>query len=982
MWWVARRRALESFMLPVAAAGEQLLCADGSLVSLIRIEGARSIAGPAEVARFVEVAARGLNSQFTERGHALHFVFDRAPDEAALALERVCARQRERGERVGLAMDDVLAERERRLAPLLAAESLVVACWTRRSAITDFEAKRDVSRSRLRREAWFPKLAESQCPAMEFDSLEARHEALLDALVGLCTDAGVVTTRLNAERAVAVMRRAVNGPATTGGDWRPVTVSNDAPARVEEPAELGAYPPALAPQILVREPVRVGAGLAIGERLWGGLDMCLGPRQVRPFSELMDRLAGAGLPFRLSVLIEGGGLRYPGAGVARVASSFLAVSSVDSRAVRDAMREVAALDADAQAVVRLRLSVLTWVAPEDGEEALGRRLSRLQQFAEGWGEPVFSPLVGDLLETFAGSIAGFCCGGTAPAAYAPLRDALALLPVSRPAPLGEDSSGHIFRSPDGKMLPLGLDEGQDHVFELIYGVPGRGKSVLLNSLGLAFALQGGQARLPLMATIDIGPSSSGLISLLREALPYDRRGEVGWFRLRMSSECTINPCDTLLGCRYPLAADRAFLSNLLGLMLTPAGVDGVPDGMRELIGPTIDGAYAMRSDFVAGAEPSAYSAGRDQVVDEALAAHGVHLPDGPLWWDVVDGLFEAGAVEAAVRGQRFAVPRLGDLLSAVREPSVQGLVGDARYGSGGESVTDAFRRILTSLSGTWPIMFGPTTFDVGNARIAAVDLAEVAPGGSAEADRQTSAFYMLVRQALTRTWWIAPEDMRAVPERYRAWHTERAQQLREAPKRLAYDEFHRTSSAAPIRAQVERDVREARKMRVGVALSSQRLDDFGGALVELANRYWVLGAGGKVGEIEALSTVFELSETALDAVRYRLTGPGRDGAPALLIANGARGRAEQLVVNTPGAVELWALSTSPGDVALRGRVLERLGPAAGRAALAARFPSGSARETVLSAVRAVEARGGGSAGAEDEVLDRLAAEVVAAAADS
>ena len=135
-------------------------------------------------------------------------------------------------------------------------------------------------------------------------------------------------------------------------------------------------------------------------------------------------------------------------------------------------------------------------------------------------------------------------------------------------------------------------------------------------------------------------------------------------------------------------------------MVTPAGAAGVPDGMRELLGPALTGAYAMRSDKVPGGEPHHYTQGRDADVDAAIAQCGLRLPDKPLWWDVVDLLFEAGAVDAAARAQRYAVPTLIDLLaSSAREPAVQGLVGDARYGSGGETVTQAFIRILTALSG-------------------------------------------------------------------------------------------------------------------------------------------------------------------------------------------------------------------------------------------------------------------------------------------
>ena len=973
--WTLRRKPLESFLLPRAAIGDGLLaCADGSLISLFRIDGARSMTGPEELERFVEVACRRLNSRLAEPGHALHLMLERAPDEAGAQVERVCARTGRQAVRLGLGLRDVLDERSRRLAPLLAAETTVLACWTRPACLTAAEARRGRKRLRARLKDWLPEPGESQCPLAVLDGLEARHRALTDSLAALFGETGIVAERLGDEEALRTVRVLVNGSDTTAPDWRPVTVCNDALPRVTEPPEAGAFPPPLAPQILIRDPVRMRAGIRMGSRIYGALDMTLGPRSSRPFAELMEGLAEAGLPCRFSILIEGGGLRRLGAAVARAASAFMAFSHPDSRAVRDAMRSLAEQDAASRAVVRLRLGMLTWVTSEEGEEELARRLGRLQQIAEGWGECVFSPLVGDPLEAFVASVPGFCCGGTAEPALAPLSEALRLLPVCRPAPLARRAVNHIFRSPDGKMLPWSCEEGEDHGFELIHGIPGRGKSVLMNSLTLAHVLQSGQARLPLAATIDIGPSSSGLISLIREALPPERGAEAGWFPLRMSASHAINPCDTQLGCRSPLPAERAFLENLLGLILTPAGASGVPDGMRELIGPTVSRAYALRSDAIAGAEPNLYTSGRDGHVDEALERAGLAPWELP-WWEVVDALFDAGDAVAASRAQRYAVPVLGDFLAAVREPAVQGLVGDARHGAGGETVTQAFIRILTALAGSWPAMFAPTAFDTGAARVAAIDLREVAPRGSAEGDRQTAAFYMLARNALTRHWWIAEEDIELVPERYREWHRSRLREIRETPKRLAFDEFHRTGGAPAVRAQVERDAREARKHGVRLCLASQRHEDFGSALVELANRIWVLGAGGKAGELEALSKVFELGGTVADAVSYRLTGPGPEGAPALLIATHAKGRFEQVVVNVPGPVELWALTTSPRDAALRERLHARLAPADARAALARRFPAGTARDWIEAELRRLELRGARVAASESDLLERLADEL-------
>ena len=278
-------------------------------------------------------------------------------------------------------------------------------------------------------------------------------------------------------------------------------------------------------------------------------------------------------------------------------------------------------------------------------------------------------------------------------------------------------------------------------------------------------------------------------------------------------------------------------------------------------------------------------------------------------------------------------------------------------------------------------MFAPTAFDIGHVRIAAIDLADVAPQGSPEAGRQTAAFYLLARHALTRHWWIGEDSLRDIPEPYRAWHATRLRDIREAPKRLAFDEFHRTAGAPAVRAQVERDVREARKLRVRLALASQRLEDFGGALTELANRYWILGAGGKAREIEALSGIFALKRDS----------PGRHPLPTAGTRQGRRagtsyrqrrarafratGRQYAGTGRTVGAdhqsLPMWRC----------GRVFRRGWPPAkvARAVLARTFPTGTARARIDAELGRLAAAGIRAGATEEDVLDRLAEELVPAA---
>jgi len=466
------------------------------------------------------------------------------------------------------------------------------------------------------------------------------------------------------------------------------------------------------------------------------------------------------------------------------------------------------------------------------------------------------------------------------------------------------------------------------------------------------------------------------VSLVKEALPVNRQHEVAYYRLQMAHKFAINPFDTQLGMRYPLMDERSYLVELITLLCTPPGYEKPYDGIQQLAGLVVDEMSRWRDDSAANAEPRPYLPRLDPEVDEALQKFNVHLPTDPYWWDVVDKMFDLGQYHVAALAQRHAVPTLGDTITAARRPQIRSLLEQTSVGGSSESVINAFERMITSAIRELPILSSVTQFDIGVTRVCALDLMDVCPQGDEVADRQTSIMYMLARHVLVRSWWMGVESLQFVPEKYRLYHEKRLIDIAESPKRLGYDEFHRTSSSSSVRGQVIRDVREGRKRGVQIILASQLLDDFSQDMIDLATGVWVLGTAISDAAVENVRERFGLSDTARDVIRYKLTGPKAGGAPALFVLGTTEGRYEQYLINTLGPIELWALSTSQEDVALRNRLYGRLGAGRARNMLANVFPGGSARTEIkrrvmMKSEKENEAKGAMTSAIIDELVDEL-----------
>ena len=675
------------------------------------------------------------------------------------------------------------------------------------------------------------------------------------------------------------------------------------------------------------------------------------PKDVRPFINLFSRILPTHVPWRISFLLESEGLNT--IKLKGMLASVLSFSSANNRLISDSVNLLKYIHINTdESVVRLRVLATTW-APEGDMPLLRRRSSELVKAIQGWGSTDVSEICGDPFAGFVASMLSTTMDSPAVASVAPLSQVITMLPITRPASPWR-TGALLLRSPDGKPWPFQPGSNQQTTWiDLVYARPGSGKSVLSSAQNLALCLSAGLTRLPRIAIIDIGPSSSGLISLLKEALPASERHLVAYHRLRMAPEYSINPFDTQLGCRYPTPSERSFLVNFLTLLTTPLGAAKPYDGMPDLAGMVVDELYRSLTDEF---KPTPYSPGLEELIDGILEEIGFVRDSKSTWWEVTDSLYSAGFIHEAMLAQRYAMPLLADAASICRTSSIEDLY-EKVIAPTGESLINAFSRMISGAVREYPILSRVSAFDIGDARVVSLDLDEVARSGGDAADRQTAVMYMLARYVLARHYYLTEESMTHIPDQYKLYHKDRIREIREDPKRIVYDEFHRTAKSSAVRNQVIIDMREGRKWNVQISLLSQAIDDFDSIMIDFATSIYIMDAG-PAQAIDKTSEVFGLSETAKVALRNRVHGPREGGGTFLAQFATKSGVSVQLLTLTLGPIELWAFSTTPEDASVRNQLYRHIGPAEARRFLAALFPNGSVTKEISERLNALKEGGG------------------------
>ncbi|EEB7409406.1 ATP-binding protein [Salmonella enterica] len=910
-----------------------------------------------------------LSTTFKNKGHKLSFVFERDQERGRDEIADMIAPQMRSLENTGIQLQDVLNEKITTLAPWLVRERCWLAVWS--SALLVSRADREAHDERVRR-------LTDRAPVARFaqqpwqwvmSALKIRHDSLLDMLeqtLNRSSD-GLLLRLLDIHELGNEIRREVDREHTPR-HWQPFLPDDCRPAgsrRGDDTSPL--LTPPLNMQLFSRQAETHGS-LVRSCGLWHGMvTVTLGPQNPQPFNRLVSAVPRP-VPWRVRMDLMPGGMNALGWKKTLLTySSFIGAV----RPMYDAVMQLAATD-DRDPVCVMTIVATTW---GKNREICSRNQALLQSAIEGWGVCDTTTTFGDPRRAWVNTMTGASVGSGPVLLYPPLSHALSLFPLNRAGSVWRGKGNLMLHTEDGAAWETGLASSQQNKHtELAPGDPGLGKSVLINTLS-EIQISSAQKNIPFIAYIDKGFSAQGLVQLIRDSLPPERKDEAVGIVLTNDPEYTRNLFDVMYGARYPISPEKNFMNQVLSSLCidTGTGQPCNPGDTRQIISQLIDLAFKEYSET----SPKLYREGTEPLVDEALRDTGLAEQHDARWWsfaswfDVRDMLHDAGCIAAAQRAHYRAMPVLSEMPSLLGHESIRDVFGRVQRDHSSEPLLDYISRALSQGHSDYPMMSGCTRFMLNpQTRVVAVDLNNVAGDKTPAGRLKTGIMYLLAGQIAGGDF-ILPqyqdEIRKNLPPAFHQVAFSRINQLDQEVKTKVYDELHNARGIDFIWDALDTQDREQRKFGIRTVLSTQYLRDYPDSILKSANTLWLLRY--RHDDIPLLRDHFNVPEVTLRRFLKMPEGPAPDGSgvPVLCIFRVKSGTLARILKFTVGPLELWALNSSPKDSALRRILTGTLGSLKARQVLAENFPRGSA--TALIEHRAGQHH-------SEDVIGELASELI------
>jgi len=958
---------------------------NGSLMSVIRVNGYMGQYFPeqfkalrAEWMTFI----RNSTSAKSSSGSDLFWFYEFDPDGMKDEIMESRQPMIDAGKRRGLSSEDVLREEAGVYGSICARERQYILLVTHIDSLPKAdqatalaERVRDIKTSAKGRNGMSLKAG--------VRALEVLHEQQVNKLkMFMSSDHSRYSfERLDSYTALKEMRFSLL-PDGTGPGWKALLKPKDVRTRATEEVKQSfkdsqkstgkpndwtfKLPPKLSHQML-EDAVDLGKYAVMGDRIYAPMyisELATNPAHLESFLETCYTRR---LPVRLaySLTTNSSQANYWN----RLFASVFSFASQSNRQISKADQALSEYTESGGSVLGYGLAATTWsklnvTYSKDGEaryniDQLQSRARDVETLLQQWGGQQVDTMYGCSIEATMSATAGYAIPPICPKAPQTELDIITQLPIMRPASLWNPKLSMWFRTSDGVLMPYQpMSKKQNAMLTVITGGMGYGKSNCISEHIFYFANHPLAREMPYIRGIDFGSSSSGVIDMIRDSLPPDRKHEALFLEFTNNGTIVKNQLDTRLCLRAPLEDHKQYLLSFLSIicneLLEDAGVANVMNVLKVVI----EMAYSAKDPNERQSQPLIFEPlSADPRVVAALDRIEYELTPNTYYWDIVDALAEYGVknknesiIFAARIAQRYAVPVFSDLVLVV--DSLSQRFAGMKYRD--QDLTSAIAVCLSSANGLFPCLRGITTMDITESRVCVFDMTTVFGRGTTTFnDWERTVFFSVAMRLLTEDLFVNMKFTGPEITRYQKqlglsplmvkYHLAYLESQDQVDKLFWADEVHRLGKVAGALSVIDGMGFEGRKYQVGILLGTQIPEHLPPELVRLASTIFTFGVSQDMESANKVQKLLNLNDDQRDAI-YSITRPtATKGAMVFAQFKTSDGVQNLLLHFQMGGIKRWAYATEPDERALRG-ILYRDGKSASwaRATLAKHVPDSEA----------------------------------------
>lgn len=918
----------------------------GRLGSMVHIKGLRQYAMTSKYQNMLDQLAIDLSSFFRNQKHMLQFTytFDTSPKKVEQRLRELAAPSMKSMRSIGLDLEDISDANIMHMAMKFGVVTdLVVCVWT-------FPVGNVNTPTYM-----FPIDAHDTARGMHSSSVLDSHTSLVRKFVNVLGSLDVDASLLNINQALDGVRKRFN--PTIKGRWSPQTKYGDAGFRQAVDERLRYVPDKLNKQVTPGY-VEIPSfdDLYINDKMMvKSFDVLHFPRQSVTFEHLLNLLASADAPARLTFTITGGGGR-----MARFKKNSALLQLSTKSPYKNAVRYLNNSINNETVVVGLQLTASTWVEVPEGisiasknperieklHGLLNQNFEKLSTSFSNWGESEPDLKNDTPMYAWCRNNAGFNTTSQAHVSFAPIVDAFRLLPMFKMSPIWSDYGMKVMRTPQNELISMNrLAPNQPYSFTICVGTMRAGKSVKLGGDVFAMACYPGINELPYISFIDVGKTIFGTYEMIRDSLPEHKKNQVTTYELVNDAKHAINPFHLPMGLKEPTSEKRDFLINFIKMLVTDPET-GTREGVEGVAARLIESTY-KKFNVTDNTDRKRYGPASNKKLDMWLEEINYNITPKTSYWELFEYFFKQGDYNKAHLCQAYASPILPDFINVLNSPEFK-----AAYENDEESLAICryMSRSLSDCLNLYPILSRESLLNMDETRMLALELGRVAKAGVGGI-KTTAVMYFIALDLSVRNFFVSKDDIKDMPIEYQAYHLDKYERTKSLPKSLSIDELHKATGGdvdLPIAKQTMKIlldyVRVFSKKNIEFAVSTQMLGDITPELIDLSNIRVILSSFPNADD--ELIKKFNL-DPSMKVVLKNLGKPTKDGSMMLIQNDTNDGNYTHVVYNSVSPEEIWGQVSNEIDVLVRDGAYKKLPRKIARKSLAKLFPECTAKRAAM-----------------------------------